>query len=115
MIQHGRTPFEVLIGGKIAEQIGWSDPRLSGLRDEVDALQWQLSDGWKPLAAEPDPLGCDSLRQLRHMMGDMARLGQSEWLRRELVASGLTVAQAAELRRSRLLQAAATTTKPDTR
>src|SRR5437016_14574204 len=42
LVERSRTAIEVLSGGRIAEQVSWANPRLASLRDEADAMRWQL-------------------------------------------------------------------------
>jgi len=89
LIEHGQTLMEVSIGGHIAEKVGWADPRLSVLRDQVDALRWQMdkdAKSWK------EPVGCVAIQQTnaRVLRGELA------FIRRELADSGVSVSDAAE-------------------
>jgi hypothetical protein len=91
----------VAIGSKIAERVGWNDPRLSSLHDEADAMRWQVSQELKS-AQEHSFYSCDSLQRLHHHTAAQAQFGESEFLRRELAASGVTTSQAAERRRAEI-------------
>ncbi len=95
LIEHSRTLIEAFVGGKIAEKIGWTDPRFSALRDEVDALRWQFSRASKS-SEQHILLSCESLQRLRRDMGTRAEFGEAESLRRQLVESGVTTSQAAQ-------------------
>ncbi len=95
LIEHSRTAVEVSIGARLAERVGWADPRLAGLQDEADALRWQMAQMHEKSGQE-DLLGCDSLARLRRAMAAQAQVGERGWLRRELTAGGVTTAQAAE-------------------
>jgi len=98
LIERSRTAVEVLIGGRIAERVGWTDPRLVALRDEADAMRWRLSSmgTWRISQQESMLSSCDSLQRLRRNMVAQAQLGESGRLRQEIGASGLTTAQAAK-------------------
>jgi hypothetical protein len=93
LISHSRTALEVLTGGRVAERVGWTDPRLAALRDEADAIRWQLSSIQKPQQDQMLP-GCDS--RLLQSVVVQAQFGESGRLRQELAARGVTTAQAAE-------------------
>jgi hypothetical protein len=95
LIEHSRTAIEVLIGGRVAERVGWSYPRLAALRDEADAMRWQLRS---PMQKSQQQMlsSCDSLQRLRHDMAAQVLFGESGRLRQELGASGVTTSQAAE-------------------
>jgi hypothetical protein len=105
LIGHGRTALDALTGRRIAEAIGWNDPRLTALHDQADAVQWQLSQRMKSAAEEGRTLfSCDGLQRLRHRAAAEARLGEAELLRRELADAGISVSQAAELWRAEVRQ-----------
>jgi len=95
LIEHSRTAVEVLIGGRVADRLGWTDPRLAALRDEADAMRWQLSPMHKSQQELRLP-SCESLQRLRPNMVAEMQFGESGRLRQELAASGVTTAQAAE-------------------
>ena len=95
LIEHSRTAVEVSIGARVAERVGWADPRLAGLRDEADAMRWQMARMWQKSGQE-DLLNCDSLARLRSHMAARAQVGERGWLHQELAASGVTTEQAAE-------------------
>jgi len=87
LIEHSQTLIEVFLGGHIAEQVGWVDPRLSGLRDQADALRWQMSkdaESWKER--------CGSVEELHARV----QLGELAVLRRELAANRVSTSEAAE-------------------
>jgi hypothetical protein len=99
LIEHGRTEFEVLAGGWIAERVGGTDPRLSALRDEADAVRWQWEQMLKSLQdhmQDNDWPSCDSLQRLRRKTAAELQFGRAGSLRQELAASGVTIAQAAQ-------------------
>jgi hypothetical protein len=99
LIEHGRTELEVSIGGKVAESVGGTDPRLSALRDEADAMRWQWGQMLKSLQdriQNNDWLSCDSLQGLRRKTAAELQFGKAGYLRRELAASGITTTQAAQ-------------------
>ncbi|HEX4584826.1 MAG TPA: hypothetical protein VH183_08340 [Burkholderiaceae bacterium] len=103
LIEHGRSHIEVLIGGKIVEWVGATDPRLSALRDEADAIGWQWSQMVRSAQDRTQDdvlLSCDSLRRLRRNTAARLQFGEAGYLRRELAASGVTIAQAAQRRRA---------------
>jgi hypothetical protein len=105
LIEHSRNAVEVSIGAKLAERVGWEDPRLAGLQDEADALRWQMAQ-MSEKSEQEDLLGCDSLARLRRAMAAQAQVGERGWLRQELTASGVTTAQAAERWRAALRERA---------
>jgi hypothetical protein len=90
------------------EQIGSSDPRLSAVLDQADAVRWQWSQVLKSIQLrEHRLLSCDSLQALRRNAAARVRLGESGRLRQELAATGVTTSQAAQqwrAERQRLLQ-----------
>ena len=89
LIEHSGTVMEVFLGGHIAEKVGWVDPRLSGLRDQADALRWQMSkdaESWKERA------GCGGLPEFQARV----QLGELAFLRRELAGNGVPASEAAE-------------------
>jgi hypothetical protein len=95
LVEHSRTAIEVLTGGRVAERVGGTDPRLAALRDEADAMRWQLWPVQKPQQEHMLP-NCDSLQRLRPNMVAEMQFGESGRLRQELAASGVTTTQAAE-------------------
>jgi hypothetical protein len=105
LVEHGRTEVEVMVGGRIAEQIGSTNPRLSTLRDEADAIRWQWGQ-WLKSMRETDhrSLTCNSLQALRRNAAVRAQLGESGRLYQQLAVSGLTASQAAERWRADMRQ-----------
>jgi hypothetical protein len=95
LVEHSRTLIEVAIGGKIAELVGSTDPRLSALRDRADALRWELSQAAKS-PQEYVLSSCESLQRLRHDMGIRAEFGEAGLWRRKLAESGVPTSQAAQ-------------------
>jgi hypothetical protein len=108
LINQGRSEVDVMFGAKILEQIGSSDPRLSAVLDQADAVRWQWSQVLKSIQLrEHRLLSCDSLQALRRNAAARVRLGESGRLRQELAATGVTTSQAAQqwrAERQRLLQ-----------
>ncbi len=101
LIGHSWTALEVHLGRRIAEAIGWNDPRLMALRDRADAIQWQLSQRMKSAAEEGRTLfSCDGLQRLRRRAAAEARLGETGLLLQELADAGISVSQAAERSRT---------------
>ena len=97
--------MEVFLGGHIAEKVGWVNPRLSGLRDQVDALRWQMSkdaESWKERA------GCASLQELHARL----QLGELAFLRRELADRGVPISDAGERWRAEAPQRAIASPQP---
>jgi len=95
LVERSRTAIEVLIGGRIAEQVSWANPRLASLRDEADATRWQLFRMQESQQAQM-LLGCYSTQRLLRNVIAQAQFGESGRLRQELAARGVTTAQAAE-------------------
>jgi len=95
LVERSRTAIEVLIGGRIAEQVSWANPRLASLRDEADAMRWQLFRMQESQQAQMLP-GCYSTQRLLRNVIAQAQFGESGRLRQELAARGVTTAQAAE-------------------
>ena len=95
LVERSRTAIEVLIGGRIAEQVSWANPRLASLRDEADAMRWQLFRMQESQQAQM-LLGCYSTQRLLRNVIAQAQFGESGRLRQELAARGVTTAQAAE-------------------
>ena len=95
LVQRSRTAIEVLIGGRVAEQVSWANPRAAALRDEADAMRWQLFRMPGSQQAQMLP-GCDSTQRLLAIATAQAQFGESGRLRQELAARGVTTAQAAE-------------------
>jgi hypothetical protein len=95
LVVRSRTAIEVLIGGRVAEQVSWASPRLAALRDEADAMRWQLFRMPGSQQAQMLP-GCDSTQRLLPIATAQAQFGESGRLRQELAARGVTTAQAAE-------------------
>ncbi len=115
LIEHGRTVVDVAIGGKVAERIGSTDPRLSALLDQADAIRWQWSEELKSLQEQDHQLlSCNSLQVLRRNAAAQVQFGESGRLRQGLAASGVTVSQAAERWRAerRRLQQQSESVKP---
>jgi hypothetical protein len=115
LIEHGRTVVDVAIGGKVAERIGSTDPRLSALLDQADAIRWQWSEELKSLQEQDHHLlSCNSLQVLRRNAAAQVQFGESGRLRQGLAASGVTVSQAAERWRAerRRLQQQSESVKP---
>ncbi|HWS64943.1 MAG TPA: hypothetical protein VN325_19460 [Steroidobacteraceae bacterium] len=98
LVERSRTAIEVLIGGRIAEQVSWANPRLASLRDGADAMRWQLFRMQESQQAQMS-LGCYSTQRLLRNVIAQAQFGESGRLRQELAARGVTTAQAAEARR----------------
>jgi hypothetical protein len=97
LIEHGRSAIDVLVGGRVAEQIGSTDPRRSALVDQADAIRWQWSERLKSMRQQDHGLlSCESLQLLRRNAAVQVQLGESGRLRQELAASGVTASQAAE-------------------
>jgi len=98
LIQQSRTAVEVLMGGRVAERVGWTDPRLASLRDEADAMRWRLLTPWftYPQQQAQEYPGCDSLQRVRLDLVAEMQLGEAGRLRQDLSAVGLTTAEAAE-------------------
>jgi len=94
LIAHSRTAIEIYLGGRIAERLGWTDPRVSILRDEVDALRWQLAQPVDPSTNTVS--SCESLQRFRRDMRTRARSGEADLLRRRLLESGVSVSEAAK-------------------
>jgi hypothetical protein len=95
LVQRSRTAIEVLIGGRVAEQVSWANPRVAALRDEADAMRWQLFRMPGSQQAQMLP-GCDSTQRLLPIAAAQAQFGESGRLRQELAARGVTTAQAAD-------------------
>jgi hypothetical protein len=95
LVERSRTAIEVLVGGRVAEQVSWANPRLAPLRDEADAMRWQLFRMPGSQQAQMLP-GCDSTQRLLAIAAAQAQFGESGRLRQELAARGVTTAQAAE-------------------
>jgi hypothetical protein len=96
LIERSRTPIEVLAGGRVAERVGWSDPRLARFRDEADAMRWEVMKLRLEPNARTNGSGCDLALQLRRDMALQAQVGEAGLLREQMSAGGGTVAQAAE-------------------
>ena len=99
LIEHGHTPIEVLAASRVAERIGWTDPRLARLRDQSDAMRWQIFGAGQA----PNYLslhGCDSLKRLRDYMIVNGEVGEVRQLREALANEGISTAQAAQRWRS---------------
>jgi hypothetical protein len=95
LVERSRTAIEVLIGGRVAEQVSWANPRVAALRDEADAMRWQLFRMPGSQQAQMLP-GCDSTQRLLPIATAQAQFGESGRLRQELAARGVTTAQAAD-------------------
>jgi hypothetical protein len=97
LIEDG-SPLEVHMGVSVAEQLGWAGPRLEALREQAEAMQWEMlqiqqkAQRWD----ERQLYSCESLQLFRRNAAARAQLGESGRLRHELAASGLTNSQAAE-------------------
>jgi hypothetical protein len=94
LVERSRAAIDVLIGGRVAEQVSWANPRLAPLRDEADAMRWQL---FRMPGSQAQMLpGCDSTQRLLPIATAQAQFGESGRLRQELAARGVTTAQAAD-------------------
>jgi hypothetical protein len=98
LIERDRSEIDGHFGTRIGEQLGWPAPRLAALRDEAEAMEWQIWERQQRRQREDlrRTYSCDTLQWLRKNMLAQAQLGQSGRLRQEFAASGLKTSQAAE-------------------
>jgi len=105
LIGQSRTALEVSLGGRIAETIGRSDPRVATMRDLADAIRWQWSQHMKSAVEESRTVfSCEGLQRLRRNMAAQAQLGEVGLLRQELADAGVSVSQTAERLRAEIRQ-----------
>jgi len=113
LIEHDRSEIGAHMGARVAEQLDWAGPRLAALRDEAEAMEWQMLQRQQKWQMEDMRriYSCDTLQSFRNNMRAQVQLGQSGRLRQDFAASGLSLSQAAQQwraekqRRIRLSQA----------
>jgi hypothetical protein len=98
LIERDRSEIDGHFGTRIGEQLGWPAPRLANLRDEAEAMEWQMWERQKKRQREDlrRTYSCETLQWLRKNMLAQVQLGQSGRLRQDFAASGLKTSQAAE-------------------
>ena len=92
------TPVARMLGERLGRGLGWPSERVAAarLRREAEmAVEERRAE-----RSEAEPLACGSLRAELDRMRDVARYGEAEFYRREMAASGKSIAElGAESRR----------------
>ncbi len=102
-VDRSGTMMDRAIGINIGKRVGWTAERLQPLQEETNALYGVALFG---AMQSEGPWDCDNLRLQQNNFRDRLTVGELTSLRREVVASGKSVAQlAADYKKANLEQA----------